>query len=85
MTTTPGGNSAARPYLEQLTMAIFEFKCPATETLHGTAFFSVEAATEAEARAKLTDDASEFFDNFSEYDGRVEWEAKAAGDWELYA
>ena len=64
-------------------MTTFNFKCPATETLRGTAYFSVEADTEAEARAMLVDDACEHFSDFSEDDGGTEWEAKEADDWEV--
>lgn len=55
-------------------MTEFTFKAPATETQRGTAYFSVEANTEEEARAKLEEDPSEYFDDFSEDDGGVEWE-----------
>lgn len=64
-------------------MATFNFKCPATETLHGTAYFSVEAETEDQARAMLAADSSEHFDDFSETDGGTEWAATAPGDWEV--
>ena len=64
-------------------MPTFNFKCPATETLQGTAYFSVEAATEKEARAKLVGDSSEYFDDFNETDGGTEWEAKLPADFEL--
>lgn len=63
-------------------MTTYNFKCPATETLRGTAYFSVEAASEAEARAKLAEDACEYFKDFSESDGGTEWEAKLPADFE---
>lgn len=63
-------------------MATFEFKAQATETLHGTAYFSVEANSEAEARQKLAEDASEHYVDFSETDGGVDWEAKKPEDFE---
>lgn len=61
----------------------YNFKCRATETLHGTAYFSVNAASEEEARLKLADDAGYHFDDFSESDSGTEWDAKAPEDWEL--
>ena len=64
-------------------MAQFEFACDGTETLRGRAYFSVEAKTEAEARAKLAEDASEYFTDFSESDGGTKWDATKPGDWEL--
>ncbi len=64
-------------------MPTYNFKCEATETQTGTAFFSVEARTEKAARKKLADDASEFFTDFSETDGSTEWGAISPGDWEL--
>lgn len=64
-------------------MKTFEFKCQATETLNGTAFFQVEAESEEAARAKLVEDASEYFTDFSETDGGTEWEAAKPNDWEL--
>ena len=64
-------------------MPTFDFKCPATEILHGTAYFSVEAKTEKAARALLADDASEHFIEFSESDGRTEWDVSKLKDWEL--
>lgn len=64
-------------------MATYNFTCPATETLHGTAFFTVDAPNEREARRKLAADASEYFNEFCESTGGTEWEAKAQKDWEL--
>lgn len=64
-------------------MAQFQFKCPATETLQGTAFFAVEAESEDAARALLAEDASEYFVDFSETDGSTEWTASASKDWKI--
>lgn len=64
-------------------MPHFNFKCPATETQRGTAYFSIEAATEAEARAMLVEDASKHYIDFSETDGGTEWHAEKPDDWEL--
>lgn len=63
-------------------MAQYQFKCPATETLRGTAYFTVEAESEAEARAKLAADASEHFTDFNEEDGGTDWDASKPADWE---
>lgn len=63
-------------------MKAFEFKCQATETLHGTAYFTVEAESEEEARKKLAADSSEYFIDFTESDGGTDWEAKKPEDWE---
>lgn len=63
-------------------MTTFLFKCQATETLNGTAYFQVEAETEAEARTLLVEDASEYFTDFSETGGDTTWDAKAAEDFE---
>ena len=61
----------------------FSFKAPATETLLGTAYFSLEADSEAEARKLLAADSGAYFDDFSESDGGTEWDAKAPDDFEL--
>lgn len=66
-------------------MTQFCFAVDATEKLRGRAYFTVEAETEAEARAMLLDDASEHFTDFSESDGGVEWDATKADDFELLA
>lgn len=63
-------------------MTVYSFKCPATETLHGTAYFEVEAESEEAARALLAEDSSQYFTNFSETDGGTEWEAKEPEDFE---
>lgn len=63
-------------------MKTYQFKCPATETLYGTAFFSVDASSREEAIALLCDDAAQYFDEFSESDGGTEWEASQPGDFE---
>lgn len=63
-------------------MNTFQFKCDATETTHGTAYFQVEAETEAEALAMLVDDASEHYFDFKESYGGVSWDAKLPGDFE---
>lgn len=58
----------------------FQFTAPATETLQGTAFFEVEAATEAEARKLLAANSADYFTDFSETDGGTEWEANKPDD-----
>jgi len=63
-------------------MPQFNFKSTATETLHGTAYFSVEAETEEEARKLLAEDSSEYFTDFNEEHGGVEWDATEAKDFE---
>ncbi len=63
-------------------MTTFCFQSPGKETLFGTAYFQVEAATEAEARAKLAEDASEHFVEFCESDGGTDWDAKEGADFE---
>lgn len=60
----------------------FSFKCPATETISGTAYFDIKAASEQEARQKLADDASEYFNYFSESDGGTDWDAEEPDDFE---
>jgi hypothetical protein len=55
-------------------MPTFRFAIDATETLRGCAYFEVEAATEQAARAKLIEDSSEYFVDFSESYGSTEWE-----------
>lgn len=64
-------------------MPQFNFKAPATETLRGTAYFSVEADSEEAARELLAQDSSEHFVDFSEEDGGTEWDAKKPEDFEL--
>lgn len=54
-------------------MAIYSFKAPATETLTGTAYFEVEASDPEAALALLKSDAAEYYIDFSETDGGVEW------------
>lgn len=61
----------------------FNFKTPATETLHGTAYFEVEAETEAEARKLLAKGSSTYFIDFSENDGGTDWEASEPDDFEI--
>jgi DNA-dependent RNA polymerase auxiliary subunit epsilon len=62
-------------------MAKFQFKCPATETQRGHAYFEVEAATEEEARAKLVEESAEYYIDFTEEDGGTEWHAEKPEDW----
>jgi DNA-dependent RNA polymerase auxiliary subunit epsilon len=64
-------------------MKTFSFKSPGTETLSGTAYFSVEAKTEKEARAKLAEDASEYFTEFNDDTGESSWDADKPEDFEL--
>lgn len=64
-------------------MKTFQFKCPATETLTGTAYFQVEAKTEKEARKLLAEDSAEYFTDFSENDGGTNWDASKPDDWEI--
>jgi DNA-dependent RNA polymerase auxiliary subunit epsilon len=61
----------------------FNFACDATATTQGRAYFSVSASSEAEARQKLAEDASEYFTEFNESMGDTEWEATEPEDWEL--
>lgn len=63
-------------------MPQFNFKAPATETQRGTAYFEVEAATEAEARKLLAEDSSEYYIDFSETDGGINWDASKPEDFE---
>ena len=65
-------------------MKTFRFKTPATEIQYGTAYFEVQAETEEEARAKLVDDSSEHFVDFTETDGNTDWDASKPEDFETY-
>ena len=51
----------------------FGFKTDATETQRGTAYFTVEAADEDEAELLLKAHSSDYYTDFSESDGGVEW------------
>ena len=64
-------------------MPRYSFKSQATETISGTAYFSVSARSEKEARAKLAADSSEYFTEFSEETGETDWDAKAPDDFEI--
>jgi hypothetical protein len=64
-------------------MPTFSFTSPATETITGTAYFSVEAETEDEARALLAEDSALYLDDFSESDSGTEWDEKLPKDWKL--
>lgn len=52
---------------------VFRFKAPGTETLQGTAYFEVEAPDAEAALALLKADAAEYYVDFSESDGGVDW------------
>lgn len=64
-------------------MQTFCFKSPATETIQGTAYFQVEAATEEEALKLLVEDPSEYYTDFNEEMGGVEWDAEKPEDFEI--
>ena len=60
----------------------FQFKCDGEEVQRGTAYFSVEASSEKEARKMLAEDSAEWFIDFTEDDGNTHWDAKNPDDWE---